>query len=573
MKQFLRKHPFISTFLILICCGVLGIILTAVLFFGNPDPTRATATVQFSFDGAADGIAPNGEKFDIIEAASDEVLGTALHNCGLSDRYSPDQVRPNLVIKGVYPENMAAQVMNYESLLSFTANRDLTVGNYHPTTFNISLYNTFDKKISEKELSALLDEIIRSYQKYFADTYGYYLNDSVLHLNIDDYDYPQRLDILEIQLGTLEKYAGELQEKEPAFRHNGMGFGDIKVRFDNLISSDLARMSADLNMNGLTRDTERMLIQYQYEVKELLNQVEKKQAQLANVDKLISSYEKNEIIYLSTSDSLTKIDGNSSETYDLLVDQRKVLADNITDLKSQADTYRLKMADLLKEDSPELLTATSEKPEDETSIPSEVTDSEESVITNEEKEAVTPEDGTEAAGGDAAEDTDEEKNESGKEEPAAESLTEDNKESSADQETSMQSGSAVKTEETETENSVEISIMSEEELAKAAAEAEEKTHRRVGILEGNISSLQVKQATVVSDFKNLLQAYNDQEINDLTVSARNFRYIAPSVLSGAFIKKAIKVAGPVCALGFMVCMVLLFLHMNNKDKEENRQAL
>ena len=62
---------------------------------------------------------------------------------------------------------------------------------------------------------------------------------------------------------------------------------------------------------------------------------------------------------------------------------------------------------------------------------------------------------------------------------------------------------------------------------------------------------------IIADYKAMLDAYNAQEINDMTVAVSNCRYSAPKLLSGAFIKNAIKTAGPLCALGFMLCMILI----------------
>ena len=91
---------------------------------------------------------------------------------------------------------------------------------------------------------------------------------------------------------------------------------------------------------------ERLLMQYECEIRDRENELEKKNTELTNLEKLLASYDKNEIIYLSTSDSLNKIDGNSSETYDLLVENKKEVADRITALKIEINDYRLKMDDL-----------------------------------------------------------------------------------------------------------------------------------------------------------------------------------------------------------------------------------
>ena len=349
MKQMKKTHWLRNTLLILLACGIVGLVLSAVLFFGKPSPTYASATLVFTFDGATTGIAPNGTAFDLRDILRDEVLSQGLKNASMDGRYTPEQIRPSLVARGVYPEDMAEQIMHYESLLNFTASRELTIGDYHPTTFNIALYNDFDKSIPKTDLMALLQGIMDAYRTYFSQVYAYNLDTDLTLFSLDEYDYPQQLQILEERLTTVSSYAQELYEKEPAFRWNGKGFNDISVQLNTLIDSNITRLDADLTINALTKNPERLLTQYQFELRNLNNQLDKQNIALAKLDKLIASYEKNEVLYLSTSESLTKIDGNSSETYDILMTRRKSLANDITNINYQINLYQLRLSDLLGE--------------------------------------------------------------------------------------------------------------------------------------------------------------------------------------------------------------------------------
>ena len=483
-----KTHWLRTTIIVLVICGIAGLALTSVLFFKNPDPTYASATLEFTFDGAANGIAPNGHAFDVSDIASEEVLTAALKEASLEGTYTADQLRDSLVARGVYPEDMAEKVKSYESLLNFTANRETSVGDFHPTTFDIALYDSFDPAISQGNLEKLIKGITAAYRAYFNTAYANGLEPENLLFTLENYDYPQQLTILQGHYESMAGYAAEMYERKPAFRLNSAGFNDISVRLNNLINSDITRLNADLTMNALTRDTARLLTQYQFEIHDLGIRLDKQTQRLKKLDALVDAYDKNEILYLSTSDSLTKIDGNSSETYDALINERKSVADGITDINSQIATYQLKLSDLLKDNqSSSKVVATA------TAAP---TAEGESVVTAEEVEQMT-----------------------------------------------------------------------EEEIAAAAAEAERLAKAQTSALEKNIAALVEKGNGIIADFKAMLTAYNDQEINDLTVNVIKYDYEAPRVLSGAFIKKAIKVAGPICAIGFMLCMVLIVI---SRRKEEKR---
>ena len=483
MKQAKKTNLAKTTILVLLICGIVGVALSAALFFGNPSPTYASATLAFTFDGAADGIAPNGVAFDLRDMLLDEVLAEGLEGASLEGKYTPEKIRPSLVVSGIYPEDMADQVMHYESLLNFTASRELTIGTYHATTFQVALHNDFDRSISKAQLSSLLKSILEAYCARFAQVYAYGLDAAISLFILDDYDYPQQLQIVEEHLASLSAYAQELYEDDPTFRLGGAGFNDINVRLRNLVDSNIRHLEAEIAINALTKDPARLLTQYQYEIRSLSNQRDKQKQALDNMDKLISTYEKNEIIYLQTSDALTKIDGNSSETYDILMARRKEIANDITNINHQIATYELLISDLLKDDTAQAQPAT------------------------------TP---------------------VGVEEEGA----------------------------TSTEI---VAAMTEEELAAAAAEAERASNAQRMQLEESLRALVAESERILADFKVMLQAYNAQKINDLTVSVIKYDFQRPSLLSGAFIKHTIKTAGPLVALGFMACVVLIIVRRRKED--------
>lgn len=492
MSAVQKSHWLRNTIIVMLVCGIVGTALAAALFFLMPDRTCASASLQMSFEGAASGIAPNGNPFNMDVMRSDEVLEAALKATELEGVYTIEQLRENLVVTGSYPEDLVAQVMSYESLMSFAANRKLTVTEYHPTVFKVSLYSDFDKRIPRAKLEALLASILENFRTRFAETYAVNLDwmDGEIY-KLDQYDYPQQLEIIQEAMTQQARYAHEMFEKEPAFRLDDKGFNDIYVRFNSLVDSDISRMNANITMNALTRNTARLLTQYQFEIRDLSNQLEKQTEQLARLDKLIASYEKNEIIYLSTADSLTKIDGNSSNTYDELVTARKKVSDEITQINSKITMYQLKLSDLMKEDEPATSTST------KTDEPQSATDVSQTVE--------------------------------------------------------------------------EIQELTEEEIAEAAAAAEEAAARQVAALERSINALLEKREAVTADFRRMLQAYMAQEINEQTVRVFNCQYDTPNLLSGAFIKKAIKTAGPICALGFMVCMVLLIRRRRWEEKRSKKK--
>lgn len=462
-----KTHWLRTTLVVLVICGIVGLALTGYLFFKNPTPTTASAVLEFTFQGAGDGVAPNGAAFSIADIASEDILSQALEENGLSDTYTVEQLQANLSARGIYPDDLMEQVMSYESLLNFTANRETTVTDYHPTAFNISLANGFDKGISRSGLESLLKSIITAYRAYFAKAYANGLQQTDSLFTLEDYDYAQQLQILTKQFTSVADYAQEMYTRRPSFLYENAGFNDITVRMNNLITSNISRLNAELTMHSLSKDTDRLLTQYRYGIEDLNIQLNKQQRQLKKLDELIDSYQKNGTIYVTTGSSLTRIDGNTSITYDTLVNRRETLSNGISDINAQITSYEMKLADLAGESAAEA-------------------------------------DG-EADESDAAE--------------------------------------------------------------KPQTQAEKALfEQRQASLQNKINALKQKGDAIIDDFRAMLQAYNDEEINDLTVTVTSYRYDTPSVISGAFIKLAIKTAGPICALGFMVCLVLIIRSRRREEK-------
>lgn len=453
---------------ILLISAVIGLILSTILFLTEPAQTTVTASIQFSFKDATDGIAPNGNRFGVEDITDDDVLNVALTTVGMDDRYTAGQIRPSLSATGIYPENLQKQMTSYDSLLDFTTSREFNIKKFNPTQFSIQMTNEFDPSISKGDMEKLLGTILQVYKAHFIQTYSVGF-DTIGYDQLFDlpgYDYPQMLQVTEMEMTQIATYAEEMYEANPTFTYNGMGFNDIYIRIQNLVDNDIVRMNANLTMNALTKDTQRLVMQYECEIRDRENELDKKNAELLSLDKLLEAYDKNEIIYLSTSDSLTKIDGNSSETYDALVERRKEVADEISKLKSEIKDYKLKLADLLGTDA--------------------------------ELETVNTE--------------------------------------------------SIGTEETTTSVATLTAVTTTPEIV-------EKTEQ-IQVLESDIANLLSKKGAVINDFTAMLQYYNDTQLNDSTVTTTNIKYKAHSLLSGAFIVKCIKTAGPVFTIGLLICLIL-----------------
>lgn len=508
--------------LIILCSAiVVGLILSVVLFYKRAGANTVSSTIELTFEGAAEGKAPDGYAFSIDDLTSDEIINAALERCNLAGKYTPEQVRKALVVAGGYPQDIIGQTMSYDSLLNLTASRTLTVDRFHPTLFSVTLYDRFDEKLSKAQQTKLLESLLEVYKEHFASVYGQGTMGRELagFFTFDEYDYPQQLSIMQLLLNTISDYAAEMYERNPAFRYNGESFNDIVTRIASIRESDLNRLNATMSLNALTKDPDRLLTQYQFEMRELENQLLRREQQLKKLDELIASYEKSEIIYISTEQSLTKIDGDSSKTYDALVDLRKELTTDNTLTGSKISTYRMKISDLTGEEYvPE-----SSKDNDGQSGTDDAA--------NATADGTATGDGNNTADGNANGNANDNAGDANANSDANSNGTQDGTDGT-DQSTTKPAKK----------------VVSDEDMKKQR-EAFEK----------DVTALAAKTEKIASDYAEMLKFWNESKLNDTTVTVSASRYSAPKLVSGVFIKSAIKTTGPITALAVMVCLVMIII--------------
>lgn len=458
-----KTHWLRNTLIVLVACGLAGTVLAAIQFSGENNRTYAAASIQFAFEGSAEGKAPNGYPFDLSGFTTDEVLDEALEASGLTGTYSAEQLRENLTVTGIYPEKIAEQMTKYVSLLDTEADNTAAVTDYHPTQYGVTLYNDFDKGIASGKLSELLGNILTAYRAYFAKTYAASLDQANPITDLPEYDYAQQMEAISESVEQQIRYAEEMKDLVKDFRLNGKGFGDIVTRYQSL-QGDIGRLNATITLNAVSKDRTRLQKRYEMEIRELQIRQDSLKEELKRIEAQVNSYDKDGIIYVSANGSLSQVGSDATQTYDKLVEIRKKTSDKIAETEAKIALYQARLDDM--------------------------------------------------------------------------------------------TGAAVKTENAgEAEDASEVEQLDRKELEELRKSVEEK-----------ISALAEKKDAIASDFAAMLDAYSAQEINERTVSATAIKYKAPSLISGAFIMKALKTAGPICAVGFMVCLVLLIRSRRKEEK-------
>lgn len=453
-----KTHWLRNTLIVLIACGLAGIILSAIMFNQGSNRICASASIQFSFSGSENGVAPNGYRFDVSGITSDEVLNVALEASGLAGTYTAEQLRKNITVTGVYPEKIIDKMTKYISLLSSEADTQAAVMDYHATEYNVVIYNDFDEHIAPGKLTELLENIMTAYRAYFAKRYSANLNTTELITDLSGQDYIQQLEVIKAYIVQQGRYAQNMASMAPGFRAEQKSFGDIAVRYQNL-QSDVDRLNATVLLNAISKDRNLLKERYTLEIRTQQYQLESLTEELKQIDELLGSYDKDGIIYVSTSGKLEEVGNDETGTYDKLVSRRGDVMAAITEAKAKITLYQGWLDEMT-------------------------------------------ENANETSEGDQAE------------EPNG------------------------------------------EETAQLQADTEAK-----------IEALIAKKNAVTADFAAMLDAYKAQEINERTVPIKTAKIYQASLFSVEYAKLLIRTAGPICAVGFMVCLVLL---IRSRRKEEKK---
>lgn len=342
-RRYLRYVNFI------VIAGIIGIVIALVKYFG-PDKIKRNASVniQFTYDGAAQNLTPTGEKFSINGLLSDKVLNDALASVGLASKYNADSIRSSLVVTGQYPADVIDKIKDFDSLYDFSESRSVSLNNYYPTSYKVVLYDDFDTGISSSDMERLIKAIGQTYKDYFINNYIYaYDPQSVQEtLVIDNYDFSYRVKIIKMHIQSIKAYASEMYSKDMAFRSRGISFNDIVLKCKNLENDSVSNIEAAVMTDVLTISASRLRNQYEYEIKTLESEKEYKKVNLEELNGLIEAYELDGIMYFGSGDSVVKVDRNSKETYEKLIEQKKDLTERIVEIDSEIARYKSYLSDM-----------------------------------------------------------------------------------------------------------------------------------------------------------------------------------------------------------------------------------
>lgn len=294
------------------------------------------AMIGFHFNGIEEGKDPAGNTFDVTKIKSPAIIQNALVSLDMtSEETKVDDIRNQIQIKGVIPEDALKKITAYKDVFSvgntnaLSAVQSMLDVTYNPSQFIIE-FNAGEVGLDAQEGKELLDAILTSYRQFFFETYGYNkaLGSAVLAVDYKDYDYERATDVFDTTLSSAQKYINTLAKQDVSnFRSNTTGytFADLAAAIDTLRSVDLDWLNSYITMYNVTKDRAALITYYQYKIASLTRSKEAAQQDLTAIEQSIAAYQKDTVLMFNANG--TDESGNlsmtqASEAYDNMFAQK-----------------------------------------------------------------------------------------------------------------------------------------------------------------------------------------------------------------------------------------------------------
>ena len=306
------------------------------------------ALISFSYDGIEKGLDPNGRDFDPNTVKNPAVIESALDSLDM-DMKQLESIRQGIRLVGIKPKDAVDRLTLYDKVLDTNGNvsavEKMLDTTYFPTQYRV-IFDYNATTLTDSEAVEVLNAILTNYKTYFYKAYGYNesLGSAVTAVNYEDYDYSEAVDVFKNSLDTLSKYVKQLStEDQTRFRSadTGYTFTDLYEAIQTVQNIDLDKVSSYVTVNNLTKNKDDALAYYEYRIKDLNRRKTQYEEQLASYDTYIENYKKDQIIIFGNgSDETTTESTVTSEQYDKMVEERSVIAQNLSDAKRSIEYYK-----------------------------------------------------------------------------------------------------------------------------------------------------------------------------------------------------------------------------------------
>lgn len=242
-----------------LCAGVTSLIL--LLPRDNP---VYQAIVEFSYQGAEEGLDPWGRTLDVTKVKSDSIITKALEDNNFNQEARAllkNKLKDNINIAGIVPEDIMKKILVIKEIATKNPAQlnDINELSYTSTSFVVSLEVERDLGLTETQSVAILNSIVDNYIAQFKKDYGYgEALGSIIAGGVDfsNYDYLEIYDLFNSQIADILRFVNLRIAEAPSFRstETKMTFEDMKARVNAVKNSTMKPLELLVFQNGLSKE-------------------------------------------------------------------------------------------------------------------------------------------------------------------------------------------------------------------------------------------------------------------------------------------------------------------------------
>lgn len=238
------------------------LIATLLITYGLPwfttgqiGSTRAGLTIAFK--GVGNGLDPQGNRFNINELKSDEVLEKAIKETGLHETLTVDELKKRVFILPQVEADTLKELLTLSAIDGKT--QDIKERMIYPTTFTVGIKDMWPPSIfMDFKDRLLLNNILKAYDGYLKSKYlseilikPAYSSEEIVKL-----DYPEMMLVLNQEAESLLLFIDSYAKNEPTFisDKSGLAFADVYQQALLLQDTDIGSMRSLVNYYELTDD-------------------------------------------------------------------------------------------------------------------------------------------------------------------------------------------------------------------------------------------------------------------------------------------------------------------------------
>ncbi|MBR4345169.1 MAG: hypothetical protein IKP88_21095 [Lachnospiraceae bacterium] len=348
---------------VILMCMLIG--FAAPIFISQISEKResVSAMMTFTYPEAKDELTPDGEALDINYVSSSYILRNAVKKTKISKDIPISAIERNIKIERLLDESTRQNLEVVEKVITETKKDYEEVKNIeyqYNGKYIVTLSNGFSESpdgknkeyLAGEEITALLNNIIESYNEYFYETYmNMELPDNSLDsISNKNLDYIERLDSIVDLLNTLSGYCTD-EEKKDFFRYrsklDGMSLADINDCIRLVRDIDVDYLYAYVYYNSITKDKKSMTTNYEYLLRDAQRELNIINGNIDNNTLLIREYKNDSITINNPEQGIGQVSSVTTDYYNQLVlmqadnyENKAGLSEKIANLNDKIDGFK-----------------------------------------------------------------------------------------------------------------------------------------------------------------------------------------------------------------------------------------